>query len=205
VIRPKRLYDFLESGNGYRVRLALTELELAFEYVEVDILKGETQTPEFLKKNPAGEIPVLELEDGTLLRESAAILFHVTDGTHLLPAAPQSRTRVLEWMFGEQSNIDRGIGRARFRKRFPSVIATTPEESAGWHLHGYRALSVRERHLEDHDYFVDDRFTAADITLYAYTHCASEGGFVLERFPKVLAWFERVRARPRHIPIDRVP
>ena len=205
MIAPRRLYDFLPSGNGYRVRMALAELELPFEYVQVDLLRAQSHTPEFLAKNPAGEIPVLELEDGTYLRESNAILCYLCEGTSLWPSGAVSRARAFQWMFFEQSNIDRVIGRARFRRRWPNAVATSTAEFERWYEHGYRALSVMEQHLAQASYFVDDRFGVADITLYAYTHCAEEGGFDLSLFPGLLAWFERVRARPKHVRIDALP
>lgn len=202
---PRRLYDFLPSGNGYRVRLALVQLGVPFEHVEVDILSGGAREPWFLAKNPAGEIPVLELEDGTLLRESNAILFNITEGTPLLPASSLARTEVLRWMFFEQSNVARVMGRARFRKRWPAIVPTEPKEFEQWYAHGYRALSVMEQHLGDRDFFVENRYTAADLSLYAYTHCAEEGGFSFTDYPRVRAWFERVRNQPKYLPIDRRP
>src|SRR5437870_5459220 len=118
------LYDFLFSGNGYRVRLTLRELGIPFRHREVDILKGETREPWFLEKNPAGQIPVLELSDGTCLAESSAILFFLAEGTHLLPTDKLQRTRVLQWLAFEPTNVDGVISRARFRRTFPDVVPT---------------------------------------------------------------------------------
>src|SRR5258708_6165178 len=132
-----KLYDFLPSGNGYKVRLALRWLGIPFEYHEVDILKGESRTPAFLAKNPFGQIPVLDLGDGTCLRESSAILIYLTDGTALLPDNRLLRARVLEWMGFEQTHVDGVISRARFRRLFPYAIPTREEEFTAWYAEGH--------------------------------------------------------------------
>lgn len=123
------LYDFLPSGNGYRVRLTLFELGISFKYRQVDILKGETRERGFIDKNPTGQIPVIELADGTCISESTAILFFLADGTHLLPTDKLDRIRVLQWLCFEQTNVDGVISRARFRRQFPGVVPTRPARS----------------------------------------------------------------------------
>jgi glutathione S-transferase len=200
-----RLYDFLPSGNGYKVRLALRWLGMQFEYVEIDILKGESRTPAFLAKNPFGQIPVLELDDGTCLRESSAILVYLAEGTPLLPDDKLLRARVLEWMGFEQTHVDGVISRARFRRMFPNVIPTRAHEFVAWETQGWEALGVLDAHLADRKFLVDERFTIADIALYAYVHCAEEGGFDLEPCSRLPAWFERVRSQRGYLPIERVP
>jgi glutathione S-transferase len=202
---PMRLYDFLPSGNGYKVRLALRWLGIPFEYVETDILKGESRTPAFLAKNPFGQIPVLELDDGTCLRESSAILVYLTEGTPLFPDDKLLRARVLEWMAFEQTHVDGVISRARFRRMFPDAIPTREHEFAAWEAEGREALRVLDAHLAQRKFLVDERFTIADITLYAYVHCAGEGGFDLAPFSSLRAWFERVRAQRGYLPIEEVP
>jgi glutathione S-transferase len=199
------LYDFLFSGNGYRVRLALLELEIPFEHRPVNILEGETREPWFLAKNPAGQIPVLELSDGTCISESTAILWYLADGTHLLPADRILRTRVLQWLCFEQTNVDGVISRARFRRRFPQVIPTRPEEFDAWHREGARALSVLDEHLRSRSFVVGDALSIADLALYSYVHRAEEGGFELGALTGVRRWFERIEVRPRHITIDTAP
>ena len=201
----KRLHDFPFSGNGYKVRLALTQLAIPFEYEIVDLLANENQAPKFLAKNPMGQIPVLELTDGTCLQESNAILYWLADGTRLMPGDRLARTRVVQWMSFEQSNIDKVLGRARFLTRFPDFMPTTQADFDGWHATGYRALGVMERELARHPFIVGDAYSAADICLYGYVHCAEEGGFVLDRYPSVTRWRERVRAEPRHVTIDDYP
>ncbi|MBL8681642.1 MAG: glutathione S-transferase family protein [Myxococcales bacterium] len=198
------LYDYPFSGNGYKVRLVLRELGIAYEYRALDILKGHTREPWFLAKNPAGQIPVLELDDGACLSESSAILVHVARGTPLFPSDPLSQTRALQWMCFEQSNIDGVISRARFRRAFPDAIPTRPEEFAAWLSEGHRALAVLEGHLSQREFLVDDAFSIADIALYAYVHCADQGGFSLDTYPALRRWLQRVRSRPAHIAIDDV-
>jgi glutathione S-transferase len=200
-----KLYDFLPSGNGYKVRLTLRWLEIPFEYIEVDILHGESRTPDFLERNAFGQIPVLDLGDGTCLRESSAILVYLADGTPLFPSDRLLRTRVLEWMGFEQTHIDGVVSRARFRRMFPDVIPTREDEFAAWHGQGHRALSVLNAHLLHHAFLVDERFTIADVTIYAYTHCAAQGGFEMAPYSALSAWFERIRAQRGHIAINEVP
>jgi len=200
-----RLYDFLPSGNGYKVRLALRWLGVPFEYREVDILKGESRTPTFLAKNPFGQIPVLELDDGTCLRESSAILVYLAEGTALLPGDRLLRARVLEWVGYEQTHVDGVISRARFRRMFPQAIPTREEEFVAWLEEGNEVLRVLEAHLTTRPFLVGDRFTIADIALYAYVHDAAPGGFDLAPYPALHRWFGRVRAQPGHLPIDEVP
>jgi len=199
------LYDFLFSGHGYRVRLTLRELGIPFHYQEVDLLKGGTRTPEFLALNPAGQIPVLELDDGTRLIESNAILFHLADGTPLLPDDKLERTRVLQWMCFEQSNIGSVIGRARFRRTFPHVVPTRPEEFDAWLAHGNRALRVLDAQLTERLFILGDALTIADLALYSYTHVAEAGGFDLAPYVHLRAWFSRIEQRPAHLRIDEVP
>jgi glutathione S-transferase len=197
-----RLYDFLESGNGFKVRLLLNQLGIACERVEVDILRGETRTPEFLRINPNGRIPVLMLEDGTCLAESNAILFHLAEGTELLPEARLARAQVLQWMFFEQYSHEPYIAVLRSWALFGTSresAAAIPEKRE----RGEAALSVMDGHLRERDFFVDDRYTIADIALFAYTHVAHEGGFDLTRHPAVMSWIDRVRERPGYISIGK--
>ncbi len=197
-----RLYDYLPSGNGYKVRLLLTQLGTPFERIELDILKGETRTPAFLAKNPNGRIPLLELDNGGFLPESDAILFYLAEGTALLPDDRFDRARVLQWMFFEQYSHEPNIATVRFWLH----SAMTDERRAmleGKRKLGYAALDVMERHLASRSFFVGEGYTIADIALYAYTHVADEGGFDLSRFSAVRDWMQRVRAQPRHIPITQ--
>jgi glutathione S-transferase len=199
------LYDFLPSGNGYKVRLTLRELDRPFTYREVDILKGESHEPWFLAKSPVGQVPVLELDDGTCLSESTAILFYVAEGTPLLPSDRLSRTRVLQWMCFEQTHVDGVISRARFRRVFPNVVPTRPEEFEQWWAEGAEALRVLNSHLASREYLVGERFSIADIALYAYVHRAEDGGFDLSPHSALRRWLTRIQSRPAHIALDEVP
>ncbi len=197
-----RLYDYLESGNSYKVRLLLHQLGIPYQRIELDILKGETRTPEFLERNPNGRIPLLELEDGSYLAESNAIAFYLAEGTPLLPEAPLERARALQWMFFEQYSHEPYIAVLRswiHTGRTAGREAEVEERRD----RGYAALGVMEGHLSQHRFFAADRYSIADIALYAYTHVAHEGGFDLARFAAVRAWLERVRGQPRHIPITQ--
>jgi glutathione S-transferase len=198
-----RLYDYLSSGNGYKVRLLLTQLGVRFERIELDILKGETRTPEYLARNPNGRIPLLELENGAYLAESNAILFYLAEGTPLLPNDRLERARALQWMFFEQYSHEPNIATSRF---WLQHLELTPERRAGLEQKrplGYAALDVMERHLAERTFFVGERYSIADIALYAYTHVAEEGGFDLGRYAALRAWLERVRTQPRHILITQ--
>jgi glutathione S-transferase len=197
-----RLYDHLFSGNGYKVRLLLHQLDIPYERVELDIERGETRTPEFLALNRNGRVPLLVLDDGTTLAESNAIQCYLADGTPLLPEGRLERARVLQWMFFEQYSHEPYIAVVRHWCHTGEADAK-PEETAVRRARGYEALDVMERHLAGRDGFAADRDSVADITLYAYTHVADGGGFDLARFPQLGAWLDRVRAQPRHIPITQ--
>ncbi|MEI9941372.1 MAG: glutathione S-transferase family protein [Pseudomonadota bacterium] len=199
------LYDYLFSGNCYKVRLLLSQLGVDFETKPIDIIAGDTKQPAFLQKNPMGQVPVLELPDAerTCLRESSAILMHLAEGTPFLPPPGLERTRVLEWLCFEQSNIAPVIGRARFRRTFPDFVPTRAEEFEAWQRQGNRALRVMEERLHDYMFVAAEHYTIADIALYAYTHCADQGGFSLYPFPAVRSWIERIEEMPGYLAIDR--
>jgi glutathione S-transferase len=194
-----RLYDYYDSGNGYKVRLLLAQLGIPYEYVEKDIMQGETRTPEFLKLNPNGRIPVVVLEDGTPLAESNAILFYFAEGTPYLPADKLGRARALQWLFFEQYSHEPYVAVARFLLRH-----TEPDDPRRSMLEqrqkgGYAALGVMERHLAENPFLVGGRYSIADIALYAYTHVADQGGFELSSYPCVRAWLARVEAQPGYV------
>lgn len=198
-----RLHDFLDSGNGYKVRLLLRQLERPFQRIDVDILKGESRTREFLEKNLNGRIPVLELESGETLPESNAILFYLAEGTRFLPDDPLGRARVLQWMFFEQYSHEPNIATVRFWVKHVEMDDKRMEAAAQKRELGYQALQVMDRHLADRTFFVAETYTIADIALFAYTHVAEEGGFDLSGFPNVNAWLDRVRRQPGWLPLDR--
>lgn len=195
-----RLYDFLPSGNGYKVRLLLTQLEIPFERVEIDILRGETRTKEFLAKNPNGRIPVLETQPDQFLCESNAILFYLSEGTDFFPNNFWERAQVMQWLFFEQYSHEPNIATSRFWITYLGKANEYRDALNQKRELGYAALEVMEKHLTDHAFFVG-RYTIADIALFAYTHVAPEGGFNLTTFPAIQAWLERVKAQPSHIMI----
>ena len=202
-----RLYDDPISGNGYKVRLVLTQLGLPFEYVAVDIMKSETRTPAFLAKNPNGRIPTLRLEDGTYLAESCAIVWYLAEGTKLAPADRRARGQTLQWMFFEQYSHEPYVAVARFWKHLPKMTEEQERQLPDRIKRGHAALGVMEKHLATKSFFVGDRenprgrYGLADIALYAYTHVAHEGGFDLAPYPAIHAWLARVAAQPNHIAI----
>ncbi|MGQ7814736.1 glutathione S-transferase family protein [Metapseudomonas furukawaii] len=188
-----------KSGNCYKVKLILNLLGLPYQWVPVDILKGETQSPEFLEKNPNGKIPVLELEDGTTLWESNAILNFLAEGSDLLPSEPRLRTQVLQWQFFEQYSHEPYVAVARFIQLYQGMPEERLEEYKVCQVRGHKALRVMEKQLERTPYLVGDQYSIADVALYAYTHVAHEGGFDLSAYPSILAWMERVASHPRHV------
>jgi glutathione S-transferase len=197
------LYDFMGSGNGYKVRLLLAQLGLPYKLVERDILRGETRTPEFLAKNPNGRIPTLQLKDGTHLAESDAILWYLAEGTKFAPADRLARAQTLQWMFFEQYSHEPYIAVARFWRHYLSKLSPLQELDLPERMNkGYAALGVMEQHLARHQYFVSDRYGLADIALYAYTHVAPEGNFDLDHYPHVCAWLGRVASQPGYVAMD---
>jgi glutathione S-transferase len=201
-----RLHDYLSSGNGYKVRLLLTQLGIPFQRIEYDITRGETRTPEFLQNvNANGRVPVLETEEGTLLPESNAILFYLAEGTPFLPDNRLEKARTLQWMFFEQYSHEPNVAVARAWLHVFDVQMTEERRAAleTRQKLGYDALGVMEEHLKSNDYLVGGRYSVADISLYAYTHVADEGGFDLGGYPAILAWLERVSSQPKYIPITQ--
>jgi glutathione S-transferase len=197
------LYDYLESGNGYKVRLLLSQLGLPFRLVEKDILKGETRMPAFLAINPDGRIPVLQLEDGRTLAQSGAILCYLSEGTPFIPDDRFERAQVLQWMFFEQYSHEPQIAVARFWIHSLHKGKEWADRLQEKWQKGYQALDVMERHLTGRRFFVGERYSIADIALYGYTHVAGEGEFDLGRYPHIRAWLDRVADQPGHVLITQ--
>ncbi|MDJ0726255.1 MAG: glutathione S-transferase family protein [Prochloraceae cyanobacterium] len=196
-----RLYDFPPSGNSYKVRLLLTQLEISFEIVPVNILKKETRTKEFLAKNPNGRIPLLEIEPGQFLAESNAILFYLSQNTEYFPQDSWQQAKVMEWLFFEQFSHEPHLATSRYWITILGKAEEYQAELAKKQKLGYAALEVMEKHLSKNDFFVGNKYTIADISLFAYTHVADEGNFDLSRFPAILAWLERIKSQPKYITI----
>jgi glutathione S-transferase len=201
-----RLHDSATSGNAYKVRLLLTQLGMPFERIEYDIDHGATRTPEFLRgKNANGRVPVLELDDGRCLAESNAILCYLAEGTRFFPGDSSERwlrAQVMQWLFFEQYSHEPNIATVRYW--ITHKVQMNAERQAalpGKRKWGHAALAVMEGQLRNRAFFVGERYTIADIALYAYTHVAPEGGFDLAPYPAVRAWLARVADQPRHIEI----
>lgn len=193
------IYGMRSSGNCYKLQLVLDALQRPHRWVETDTRLGQTREPEFLARNPNGKVPLLERADGSHLAESNAILYYLAEATELWPDDPWQRAQTWQWMCFEQYSHEPYIAVAR------NVLSRADHPRRGelpaLQAAGHRALAVMEQHLALHDWFVGERFGLADIALYAYTHCAGEGGFDLDAYPSVVKWLARVARRPRHTPM----
>ena len=193
-----RLYDYAASANCYKARLLLGQLRLPYERVAIDIFAGDTLTDDFAAKNPARSTPVLETDDGRYLQESNAILWYLAEGSDFLPENALARAQVVRWLIIEQTDVMPGIGGLRFRLQTKRWTVDHPDAIRRREL-GLAALDMLEEHVGAHSFFVDERYSIADISLYAYTHVAPDAGFDLEAFPAVAAWLRRVEATPRFV------
>jgi glutathione S-transferase len=197
-----RLYDYLPSGNGYKVRLVLKHLGLAYELIEKDIKKGETRTPDFLAMNPNGRIPLLEIPGKGFLAESHAIVAYLAEESDLIPTSRLERAHMMQWLCFEQYNLEPNIGTVRFwvnsLKKTESELG---EKLVEKRKNGYAALDVLEKGLAGVNFLIGNRYSLADISLYAYTHVAPEGGFDLAKYPNIRAWCIRMSEQPKWAPI----
>ena len=193
------LYNNAHSGNCYKVRLLAAQLGIGMELRELDVIDRSNRQEVLGGLNPALRVPTLVLDDGRPLAESNAILWYLGDGTEYVPEDRYERAQVLQWQFFEQYSVEPYIAVARFW-RIAGIAPSEEQQSEKTHW-GNRALAALEGHLRDHPFLVADRYTIADITLYAYVHVADEGGFELDRDPAIGPWLERVAEQPRHIPI----
>jgi len=197
-----KVFGDIYSGNCYKIRLLLSLLEIKYDWIHVDILKKETQTAEYLQKNPNGQIPLLELEDGCYLAESNAILNYLAEGTKYLPSDRFSRAKVLEWQFFEQYSHEPYIAVARYIARYLGLPEDRVREYESKQERGHKALQVMERQLSQSEFFVGNELSIADISLYAYTHVAHEGGFDLQSYPAIREWIERIIALPNYVAME---
>ena len=191
-----KLYGMTGSGNCWKPAVLMKQLGIAFEWVEVSTLKGETRTPEFLAKNRNGKVPLLEVAPGKFLAESNAMLCYLADGTPYLPSDKWQRAKVLEWMFFEQYSHEPYIATVRFWVHFLKKQDEWKDKIAEAMKKGYAALDVMERQLASTP-FLAGAYSIADIALYAYTHVAHQGGYELNGYPKISAWLRRVAEQPR--------
>ncbi len=198
------VYGDSQSGNCYKVQLLMNHLDIEHQWIEVDILAGETQAKDFLTKNPNGKIPLLELPSGDYLSESNAILNYLADGSEFLPATRLARAQVLSWQFFEQYSHEPYIAVARFIAKYLGLPKDRHQEYEAKQKGGHKALRVMEQALSTNPYLVGNTMTIADISLYAYTHVAHEGGFELAGYPNIQAWLQRVAAHPQHLAMASV-
>lgn len=196
------LYATIGSGNCYKVQLLMRQLGIPFRVEMIDVLKGETQSPEFLAINPNGKVPYLVLPNGEGLGESNAMLLHLAEGSPLMPQTAEERMRVNEWLFWEQSSHEPYISPARFWISIvPEGRAEREDQIKLWHERGNKSLGILNKHLSENDFLVGNRYTVADIGLYGYTHVAGEGEFDMQLYPAVCDWIARVQSCEGHIPM----
>lgn len=193
-----KVYGDIRSGNCYKIKLLLSLLDIPHEWVEVDVLSGETRDPGFLTRNPAGKIPVLELPDGRCLSESNAILNYLATGSEYLPEGRFDLAKVQQWQFFEQYSHEPYIAVARFIAKYLGLPDDRRAEYESKQAGGHKALSVMEAQLSNTEYLVGDRLTTADISLYGYTHVAHEGGFDLSPYPAIQTWLKKIASHPNY-------
>lgn len=194
-----RLHDYLPSQNAYKVRMLLGHLGLAYETVPVEIFQGESRTPAFLKMNPAGAVPVLEIGPGRFVAESNAILCYLAESTIYLPAGRFERAKVMQWLFFEQDYVQPSIATIR-HWAMTGKLERNSAQAPGRRAAGERVLDLLDRHLAGRAFLADSGYSIADIAVFAYVHRAEEGGFDLSGRPALRAWFERVAAESAPLP-----
>ena len=195
------LYNSQVSGNCYKVRLILAHRGLIYDRHELDVVDRSNRADVIGDRNPALRVPTIVLDDGRPLAESNAILHYFAEGTDLLPSDPYEHAQVLQWMFFEQYQHEPNLAVARFLILVRP--GPPPEPFLSERLEGsHQALGIMEQYLASHEFFVGERYTIADIALYAYTHVAHEAGIDLAEYPAIGRWIERVAAQPGHVTID---
>ncbi|MGH8460422.1 MAG: glutathione S-transferase family protein [Stenotrophobium sp.] len=192
-----KLYGMTGSGNCWKPAVLMRQLQLTFEWVEIDVVHGQTRTPEFLAHNANGKVPLLELADDRRLAESNAMLCYLAEGTPLLPADRWARAKVLEWLFFEQYSHEPYIATVRYWVHYLHKQDEWRQKIAETMPKGYAALGVMERQLAQTSFIAGAHYSIADIALYAYTHVAHQGGYDLAAYPALRAWLARVEAQPR--------
>jgi glutathione S-transferase len=195
------LYGNSISGNCWKPAMMLHARSLPFRWIEIDILKGESRTPDFLKLNPNGRVPLLVLPDGRTLAESNAMLVHLGEGSSWIPADAFLRAKMFEWLFFEQYSHEPYIATVRFWVKFAGKAQEKAQEIVERTARGHAALRVMEKALSGTPFLAGAHPTLADVALYAYTHVAPEGGFSLEAYPAIRAWLGRVSAAPGFVPM----
>ena len=199
------LYGDSVSGNCYKAYLLLNLLDRDFKWVNIDILNGDAATDEFRQMNPNAKIPLLQLDSGEYIAESNAILNYLAKGTDFLPTDKLLRAKVLEQQFFEQYSHELFIAVARFINKYQGLPEERKAEYEAKQPGGHKALSIMDARLRNHDYLVGDNYTTADISLYAYTHVANEGGFDLSHYPAINQWMKRIESDPKHVSMRSKP
>ncbi len=197
-----KLFDFLPSGNCYKIRLLLNQLDIEYERVNIDILSKESRTPEFLKINPNGKTPVL-YHEGKYLAESNAILWYLASNSSFVPNSNYEQALVLQWMFFEQFSHEPNIATSRYWVSILKAEEEYKEQLKVKQKLGYAALDVMEKHLKNNTYFVANQYSIADIALYAYTHVAEEGNYDLSGYIQIKEWFKRIENQKNYINIKQ--
>lgn len=197
-----RIYGDRQSGNCYKVQLICSLLKLDHEWIDVDILNGETQNANFLQKNPNGKIPLLEINEQQFLSESNAIINYLAHGSSLFPSTPLAQARIMQWQFFEQYSHEPFIAVARFINKYLGLPDDRKEEYQAKQAGGHKALQVMETQLMNTRYIASDTLSTADISLYAYTHVAHEGGFDLAPYQAIVAWLKRIESQPGFSPMQ---
>ncbi|ADZ93085.1 glutathione S-transferase family protein [Marinomonas mediterranea] len=197
-----KIYGDIQSGNCYKVKLLTSLLDIEHEWIEVDILAKETHSASFLKMNPNGKIPLLELDDGTFISESNAILNYLAYDSNLAGVCRFSKAKVLQWQFFEQYSHEPFIAVARFIAKYLGLPEDRKPEYEAKQAGGHKALKVMEEQLQSTLYLVGNDITIADISLYGYTHVAHEGGFDLSEYPAIQKWIDRIQSHPNYISME---
>jgi len=200
-IESVTVHGYSSSGNCHKVRLVLEQLGRHYQWIEVDSPNGGTRTPAYLAKNPNGKVPMLERADGAVLTESNAIICWLAEGSPLLPADAWQRAQALSWLFFEQYSHEPYVAVARFIRGWTPLDSPRRADLPRLIERGEQALAVMERHLQQHAWFTGSDYGVADVALFAYTHCAADGGFDLRKFPAIQAWLARVAATPAFVPM----
>jgi glutathione S-transferase len=187
-----KIYGDSISGNCLKVKWVADSLGLSYDWIETDILQGESRTPDYLAMNPAGQVPAVILDDGRPLAQSNAIILHLAEGSALIPADAYERAKMLEWMFWEQYSHEPYVAVARFHVAYLGKAVADLEPRIV--ERGAAALQRLEDGLAGSSFLVGERVSLADVALVAYTRVAHEGGFDLAGYPRVRAWIGRVEA-----------
>ena len=202
------VYGYSPSGNCHKVRMMIAHLgrrlDQDFRWIETDSTRGQTRTPEYLAKNPNGRVPMIELDDGRSMVESNAILCWLADGTPYFAGDAWQRAQTLSWMFFEQYSHEPYIAVARFICGWTPIDSPRRADLPKLRERGHQALAVMEKHLRSNAWFSSTGYGIADIALFAYTHCAGDGGFDLAAYPAIVAWLDRVRMQPDFMPMPSI-